>query len=112
MKLVHLSEITEVGINNAHDVKKKTMLERGYIPKLMMFGQATFKVSQKVEEHSHETMYEVYFIQQGKAVFVINGKEYEVNENDCITIEPKELHFQKNPYTEPVTWLYFGIATD
>lgn len=112
MKLVHLGKLEEVGVSHNPDIKKKVILDRDYIPKLMTFGQATFQPGQAVDAHKHDTMFEVFFIQSGKARFVIDEKVIELVQNDCITIEQGEMHAQSNPYEEPVTWLYFGIATD
>jgi quercetin dioxygenase-like cupin family protein len=112
MKLVHLDELPEVGVSHNPEIKKRVILDKGFIPQLMNFGEATFRPGQAVETHKHDTMYEVFFIQSGKVVFVVNDKKFELKPNDCFTIEPGELHSQKNPFSEPVTWLYFGIATD
>lgn len=112
MKLIHLSEIEEMGVSHNPDIKKRVILDKNYIPKLMTLGQATFQPGQSVDTHKHDTMFEVFYIQSGKALFVINGKSVELSPNDCLSIEPGELHSQKNPFSEPVTWLYFGIATD
>lgn len=112
MKHTNLRDLSEVGISHNPEIKKKVILENGYIPKLTTFGQATFQPNQRVDEHKHDTMYEVFFIQKGNATFVVNGKEITVGEGDTITIEPGELHSQENPFSAPVVWLYFGIATD
>jgi quercetin dioxygenase-like cupin family protein len=112
MKLIHLSNLEEVGISHNPEIKKKVILHKGEIPNLMTFGQATFLPGQEVETHKHETMFEVFFIQKGKAIFTVSEKQIVLSEGDSITLEPNELHSQKNPFSEPVTWLYFCIATD
>jgi len=112
MKIVHTNTIEEVGISHNEDIKKKVFIDKGYIPQLMNFSFATFKPGQFVETHLHKTMYEVFYIQSGKAEFIINGEKYIVQKGDCITIEAMEPHSQSNPFKENVTWVYFGIATD
>lgn len=112
MKLIHLNDIEEAGISHNPEIKKKVIFGKDYIPKLMTFGQATFQPGQAVETHKHDTMYEVFYVQSGKTEFIVNGEKIELSPNDCISIEPGELHSQKNISSEPVTWLYFGIATD
>jgi len=112
MKLLKLDELPEVGISHNPDIKKKVILDKGYIPRLMTFGQATIKPGQSVEEHKHDTMYEVFYIQSGTADFIVNGEKIVVREGEVISLEPHELHSQNNPYPKSVTWLYFGIATD
>jgi mannose-6-phosphate isomerase-like protein (cupin superfamily) len=112
LKINNIKDIPEIPANHQGEILKKVLLNKGEIPHLMMFSSATFKPNQKVEAHKHDTMFEVYFIQSGKAEFVINNKKIEVNKGDCITIAPGEIHWQSNPFQEDVTWLYFGIATD
>lgn len=112
MKLVHTNTLPEIGVSHNDDIKKKVFLEKGIIPQLMMFGSATFKPGQAVETHKHDTMYEVFYIQTGKADFVVNDKKTTLVTGDCITIEEGEPHSMNNPYLIDVTWIYFGIATD
>lgn len=111
MKIVDWETLPELGVSHDPDIKKKTLVGAGEIPQLMMFSTAVFKPGQSVEKHKHDTMYEVFFVQKGKAIFEINGQSHEVNAGKCITIEPGELHRQYNPFEEEVHWIYFGIAT-
>lgn len=112
MKISNIKDTSEIPANHKGNILKRVLLNKGEIPHLMMFSSATFKPLQKVEAHKHDTMYEIFFIQSGKAEFIINTKKIEVSTGDCITIEPGEIHSQSNPFQEDVTWLYFGIATD
>lgn len=112
MKIIKGSAIPWVGVNNAPEIKKQTFIGNEMIPKLMMFGKAIFKPGQKVGEHTHATMFEVYYILSGKASFTVNQEENIVEKDSCIVIEPGELHYQSNPFQEDVEWIYFGVATD
>lgn len=112
MKHISIDAIVETGVSHNPDIKKKVILDRGYIPQLMTFGQATFQPGQSVDSHKHDTMYEVFYIQSGKAVFLVDDTRVELVAGDCVSIEPGEVHSQENPFKEPVTWLYFGIAID
>ena len=112
MKLVHTNTLPEIGTSHDENIMKKVFIESGEIPQLMMFGTATLTPGQAVETHKHDTMYEVFYIQSGKAEFIVNDKKMIVVPRDCITIEQGELHSMNNPFSENVTWVYFGIATD
>jgi quercetin dioxygenase-like cupin family protein len=112
MNIVHTNQLPEVGTSHNVDIKKKVFINKNEIPQLMMFGSATFKPGQTVETHKHDTMYEVFYIQNGKAEFIINDEKFIVNKGDCITIEQGEYHSMNNPFKKEVTWVYFGIATD
>lgn len=111
MKMVHLADVPETGVSHDPTIKKKTLIGRNEIPNLMMFSRATFKPGQSVEPHSHETMFEVYYVCSGKAVFIINGEEIEVAPGDCITVEPRDEHSVHNPFDSDAAWLYFGVTT-
>lgn len=112
MKIVHWDKLPELGVSHNPEIKKKTLIGHGEIPQLMMFGTAVFRKGQKVDIHKHDTMFEVFYIQKGKAVFEVNGEKHILEPGHCITIAPGEKHAQSNPYDEEVTWTYFGIATD
>lgn len=112
MKIVDWNSLPEFGVSHNPNIKKKTMITNGEIPNLMMFGTAIFKPGDKVDLHQHETMFEVFFIQKGKAIFEVNGEKHVLSEGNCITIEPGELHAQSNPFDIDVSWTYFGIAID
>ncbi len=112
MKLVNTNQLPEVGVSHDKNIMKKVFLEKGYIPQLMMFGSVTLKPGQSVEPHKHDTMFEIFYIVKGKAIFIVDDKKVELKAGDCITIEPGENHPQSNPYNEDVEWLCFGIATD
>jgi mannose-6-phosphate isomerase-like protein (cupin superfamily) len=112
MKLVHLNTLPEKGLSHDPAIKKRVLIDKGEIPNVMMFGHSVFKPGQGIETHCHKTMFEVFYVHSGKAVFVVNGKEFEVRAGDCVTIEPNDEHRQYNPFDTDVTWLYFGIAVD
>lgn len=112
MKLTKTKALPELGVSHNSEIKKKVFVTRGEIPQLMMYGSAVFTSGQFVELHKHDTMFEVFYIQKGKAEFTVNAKKIIVEEGDCITIEPGEIHAQHNPFDENVEWTYFGIAID
>lgn len=101
-----------LGVSHNEDIKKKVFVGRGEVPQLMMFGSAIFKPGQFVANHKHDSMYEVFYIQSGKVDFIVNEVKVTLVSGDCITIEEGEYHSQNNVYSEDVTWIYFGIATD
>lgn len=112
MKIIKSATLPWLGISNNPEIKKQTFIGNDLVPKLMMFGKAVFKPGQKVGEHKHATMFEVFYILSGKALFVINGKENIIEAGECVVIEPGEFHFQSNSFDRDVEWVYFGIATD
>jgi quercetin dioxygenase-like cupin family protein len=112
MKKVNLEKLPEQGVSHDPAIKKKVLINNREIPNLTGFSGAVLKPGQRVEEHAHETMYEVFYICSGRALFTVNGREVEAVPGDCITVEPKEKHAVKNPFDSDASWLYFGVATD
>lgn len=112
MKIVDWNTLPELGLSHNQHIKKKTLVSKGEIPHLMMFGTAVFKPGDKVDFHLHEIMFEVFFIQIGKVIFEVNGEKHILTKGKCIIIEPGELHAQSNPFDEDVSWSYFGISID
>ena len=94
------------------EIMKKIFIEKGVVPSLMMFGEATFKPGDGVDLHVHETMTEIFYITSGRAVFEIEKNILEVEKGDCIVIEAGEKHLQKNESQDDVVWLYFGISNE
>jgi len=112
MKIVKLKDIPVEGVSHQPEIKKQVMIKNGEIPQVTGFSQAVFKPGQKCEEHQHPTMYEVYFVLEGEAKLTVNNKEYQISKDNCIMIEPKELHKVENNSDKNLVWVYFGIATD
>ena len=112
MKIVDWNQLPELGVSHNPNIKKKTLIANGEIPQLKMFGTSVFKPGDEVEIHKHDSMFEVFLIQEGKAVFQVNGEKHLLSKGNCITIAPGELHAQSNPFDTDVSWIYFGIATD
>ena len=108
----HITNANPIPVSGHPDIFKKVFVENGQIPSITQVATATFIPGQEVSEHKHDTMYEVFYIISGKACFFVAGKEFEVGPGECVVIEPGELHAQKNPFDENVTWVYFGVAVE
>jgi quercetin dioxygenase-like cupin family protein len=112
MKFKKNKEVVWEGVTHNPDIKKKVFVKNGEIPQVTIFGEAVFKPEQFVAPHKHDTMYEVFYILEGEAVFGIDGKEIKLSKGDSVVIEPGEIHSQRNDSKMDVKWIYFGIATD
>ena len=110
MKLVHLKDLPEAGASDNPEIIKKVILKSGLQPRLMMFSRSFFKPGQVTFKHQHPTMFETYYVLEGRGV--VNGQDYEMKIDDCLVIEPGEEHFVKNAGPGPLSYLYSGIATD
>lgn len=112
MKHMRTSEIQPEGVSHNPEIMKRVFLRNGEVGTVTTFGEAVLQPGQSIAAHHHETMYEVYYILEGVARFVVAGKTLEVKPGDCIVVEPNEIHEQSNPHAESVRWVYFGVAVD
>lgn len=112
MKIISLSELPEEGVSHNPDIKKKVMLRKGEVPVLTNFSQARFKPGQTAGAHSHKAMYEIFFIEEGRGIIRIEGKEYQVEKGFCIMVEPGESHNIINPDYSDLVVTYFGLKTE
>jgi quercetin dioxygenase-like cupin family protein len=112
MRMIDLQELPLSPTSHDTNVFKKTMIANGVIPKLTTFSVGYLEAHQKTSEHVHQTMYEVFYMLQGSADFLVVGKGNILKAGQAIMIEPGESHHQENHADQQASWLYFGIATD
>ena len=110
MKLVKANSLKEEGTSHNPEVKKQVILKKGDLPHQMMLGTAVLLPGQEVSPHSHESMHEVFVLQEGQLEFTVNQNKYLLEAGDCITIAPHETHSIKNKTTQKAKMLYYGLT--
>ena len=68
----------------------------------MNFALVRFRPGEDFQAHYHNVMEEDFFILEGKVDIVVDGVKHVLSPGDLIHIEPKEVHYVKNAYDEPV----------
>lgn len=111
MKVISIKDVPLVGVSHNKEIKKQVILEKGYVPNLNTFGKAYLKPGQSVGQHVHENIFEIFYVLSGKAIFEVEGIQYEITPDQCISIEPGENHDMSNPFNEDVAWIYFAIKS-
>ena len=113
MKLIHSATIPFQIVNHAGStVKKKVLIDNGIIPTLSKFSIAVFQPGESAPSHIHESMYEVYFVDQGSITFTVSSKKIKLQKGDCLIIEPNEPHAAINNTHSPFHLIYFGISNE
>ena len=110
MKISKLSVLDELSVSHDPQLKKKVMIKNGEVPHLTGFSQAKIPAGATVSSHTHEDMYEIFFVNSGEGVITIDSKEYFLNEGMCVVVEPKEEHSLKNGGNNDLILTYFGLA--
>jgi quercetin dioxygenase-like cupin family protein len=111
MKIVSLSEIPKEGVSHDPAVTKQVMLRNGDLPHLTNFSQATFAPGQTVTAHTHKDMAEVFLVESGEGVIIIDGQVRPLSAGVCAVVEAGETHELQNTGTRPMVVTYFGLLT-
>ena len=99
--------MVEEDISHKKGIRKKVMLRKGQIPHITQFAQAIIPAGEIVEGHSHQDMYEIFFVEEGEGEVKINGMKYPLKKGSYIIIEPRENHeFSSN---SELILTYFGV---
>lgn len=110
MKISSLSTLLSEANSHNSNISKKVLITKGQIPHLTNFTQAVFPPGEVASEHSHQDMYEVFFVESGVANFKINGKIHQLKAGSCINVEPGDLHEVSNQSQQEVIITYFGVV--
>ena len=111
MIIARSKDIAPEPIRHNENILKKVLLKSGMVGKITQIAEATLAQGEATELHHHPTMYEVYFIITGRAIYTVNDQEYEVGPGDLFVFEPLEKHNQR-VIEGPHRIFYFGLATD
>lgn len=111
MKVSSLATTATTQVSHNGNISRKRLIEFGEIAHLTNFSQATFPPGEIAWAHQHKDMVEVFFIQSGTATMIVNDEEIILEAGSCIRIDINETHQLENRTAEPLTVLYFGVAT-
>lgn len=109
MRKASLDEAAVVPVSHNPAILKRVMLQAGDAPGLTNFSQAVFTAGQIARGHSHDDMWEVFFVERGRGRISIGGAEHELEPGTCIVVEPGEWHEVSNPDRDDLVLLYFGL---
>jgi quercetin dioxygenase-like cupin family protein len=110
MHLINRSQIAETGVSHDSRIRKRVLIENGRIPKLTNFSQSKIKPGQHCPAHNHPDMWEVYLVESGQGIIVLNGEKINLQPGDRLIVEPGEEHsMQNHSATDDLLLTYFGI---
>jgi mannose-6-phosphate isomerase-like protein (cupin superfamily) len=94
----------------AHGFEKRILARGGALPDVTQVAVAVMPSESVVEPHAHRTMYEIFFVLEGDAVYVIDGKEYAASPGDLVVAPPGAIHSVRVG-RQAHRVFYWGIAT-
>ena len=109
MKIVSLSQLETTSVSHNPKIGKKTLLSYGELGPITNLSQAVFPVGEVAGEHSHADMAEVFMINSGVGVIVVDGKEYPLSAGVCVVVSPHERHEIRNTGVAELVVTYFGV---
>ncbi len=110
MIISKLAELPVAEVSHNKRVSKKCILDNTVCPPLAQFSQAIFPPGENAPAHSHQDMTEVFFIQSGNGIILVDDNEFLLAPGTTITVQANESHEIINNSTEDLVVLYFGIC--
>lgn len=93
-----------------HGNPKHVLAREGVIPGVTQVAVGVFEECIETELHSHPTMFEIYFVLEGRATYTIGPAAHEVGPGDFFVVPPATAHNQKVT-AAPHRIFYWGLAT-
>lgn len=112
MKITHLDHCSAEGLSHDADIVKKILFHENELPSSVRLSHAIFKPGQKASAHSHDDLYEIFYVLSGEGLFLINGQSHRVNAGSAVRIDPHDLHEVINDGHDDLMLLYFGLTED
>lgn len=109
MKRVSIAEVPEEGVSHDPAIRKRVLLRRGELPRLTNFSRARLLPGQAARAHRHADMSEVFYVERGAGVLLIEGVEQSLEAGVCVAVEPGEEHELRNTGDAELVIIYFGV---
>ena len=111
MKVSAINSTKEADVSHNPNIKKHVLVSKGEINHIENFSRAVFPPGEIAHAHSHSDMTEVFFVESGQGVILVNEKPFPLKAGVCVTVEPKEMHELRNTGATNLVILYFCIKT-
>ncbi len=98
--------VTELSL---HKTPKQVFLRGGVLPGVTQVATATIEAGAEIEPHVHPTMFEIYYVLAGRAVYHVGDEKYDAGPGDFIIVPPGAVHRQA-VIEGPHRIFYWGIA--
>ena len=89
---------------------KEVILASGAVPQVTQVAVATFDAASEIAMHTHPTMWELYFVLDGAAVYTVGEERHLAEPGDLIAVPAGTPHGVR-VIGAPHRIFYWGIAT-
>jgi len=107
IKIIKKNKFEKKLITHNQNYFKEVILKDCVIPGLLQFAKAKFNLGDKIEEHFHESMNEVFYIISGRFKIFCDDAEKIAEVGDSIVIPPRHKH--SFCFIEKTELVYFNI---
>lgn len=87
--------------------KKKDEIERLPV-RLLYVTHSSYDQGWHSSQHSHDFI-ELFYVVRGEGAFIVNNKEYQVEKNDLVIINPKINHTEKSSNNNSMEYITLGF---
>ncbi len=91
MKMISLAELPEEGVSHDPQLLKKVMICESQLPHLKSFARLRMTPGQIAHAHSHDQLYEIFFVEAGEGAINVDGTEHHISQGTCVVFEPSEV---------------------
>ena len=106
-----LNDILPVANPHGQGEKFVFLMQQDTQTALTQFAYGKLIPGEDVQQHLHPTMEECFYFISGEGEYKINNIVYSIKPNSFFRIPTNTLHGLKATGKQPLTFVYFGIAT-
>ncbi len=111
MKLIKINDVPEAPVSHNAKIRKKVLVEKGFIQGITNFSRAVFPPGEKAGSHLHNDMTEVFTCESGIGEIRINDVGYVFAPGTTVVVEPGDVHEIINSGTTDLVITYFGVVS-
>ena len=112
MKFTSLNDLSSEAVSHNPEIKKKVMLRFGDLPYLTNFSQARFAPGQSASAHAHQDMCEVFFVESGSGLIIVDNEKFSLLPGSCVAVEAGEIHEVINNGSVELVLTYFVLRVE
>jgi mannose-6-phosphate isomerase-like protein (cupin superfamily) len=105
-----LKEITPIATAHQDGEKFVFLKNEETASSLTQFAYGKFMPGECTEEHKHTTMEECFFFIKGEGTYTVNKETFFITPGCFVRIPPNTQHQLKTAGSEPLEFVYFGVA--
>ena len=107
IKIIRKNELIEQPVSHQKDKFKEVILKNREIPGLLQFASSKFGGGEKVNEHVHESIYEIFYVLKGEVV--ITGGELKETAKEGYTFVVFPLQIHSLSFNKETEMIYFNL---